>query len=105
MNIGKFNTRIKLIDYEITYDDAGNSIKTPIETEVWAMKKSITQNEFYQAQVAGLKPEFKFVIRSQNYNNHKAIKYNGEIYKIIRVYTTDDWTTELTCEKVIGNGK
>lgn len=105
MNPGKYNERITLISETITYDEIGNTIKIPVENEVWAKKQSISQNEFYQAQVTGLKPELKFKIRSRNYSGEKDIKYKDKTYKVIRVYTTDDWETELTCQGVVAYGE
>lgn len=94
--------------YLITYgnndtDDIGNTITVPIKRKVFADISSIKQSEFYQAQANGLKPEITLKIRTFEYKGEKKVEYNGTKYNVLKTYTNNFGTMELTCEKVIGN--
>ena len=57
------------------------------ETKVFCNIKSIGQNEFYQASIAGFKPEIKVEIKCINLNdNITHFKLKDKIYKILRTY-------------------
>lgn len=82
-------------------DDIGDAIKGEAYwSKIYAKKKSITQNEFYQAQAQGFKPELKFEINLFEYNDNKKIKYKDRIYKILRTYEISSEKMEIVC---IGN--
>lgn len=69
--------------------------------EVLADKRSIRQNEFYQAVATGLRPEVMFVVRTVEYTWERYLTYNGKDYTIIRTYDRDDDMTELICEGAV----
>lgn len=82
-----YNEVIKLRKYSETTDEYGISTRTVNERQVFARLKSIGQNEFYQAQADGLKPEMKFILADYyDYQNEKEIEYNGKIYNVLRTY-------------------
>ena len=96
--------RNELIEIESTTlitDDAGDTITETTWKEIFAEKRSIGSQEFYQAHSEGLKPEFKFVIHPSEYNRKTDgphIRYDEEIFKIIRTYEKDSESLEITVE-------
>lgn len=91
----------KLITYTETIDDIGDTILVPEEREVFVNKKSIRQNEYYQALSTGLKPELMLEIKSIEYEDEEDLKFNNKNYKIIRTYSKNGEVTELICQAVI----
>jgi len=100
------NLKIKLISISVTDDDIGNQIPSETSTEVWAEITGIRSSEFYNAALAGLKPEITFVIWANEYAGQSKIEYNSVKYKLIRAYNNPAKSEmiELVCEKVTGNG-
>ena len=96
-----FRDVVKLISINVTENDMGDIIETPVEREVFADKQSIRQSEFYQAAATGLRPELMFVVRSIDYNGEQKLKYNSKEYTIIRTYDKDGELTELICQGVV----
>jgi hypothetical protein len=86
----------------------GEPVQSMVYHEAYANKKAVRQSEFYQAAVAGLKPELVFEIRSFEYNNDKKLRYpsgeNGIVYDIIRTYDRGE-ITELTVSSFVGGAK
>lgn len=91
----------KLISTTETTDDIGDTIITTIEKDVFVNKKSIRQNEFYQALSTGLKPELMLEIKSIDYSDEENIKFNNKDYRIIRTYSKNGEVVELICQAVI----
>lgn len=96
-----FRDVIKLISTSDTANAIGDPVETQTKRDVFAEKKSVRQNEFYQAAATGLKPELMFVIRSVEYNNEPKLEYNSKAYNIIRVYDKDGEFTELICSGIV----
>lgn len=109
-----YNHEVMLIRYETTKDEIGNDIKTPIKTTVLCRVDSIGQSEFYNANVSGLKPELKIIVKEFEYKGEKQVIYEGTEYQVIRTYYKGEEDParrvkqlkfdeiELTCERVIG---
>lgn len=109
-----YNHEVTLVSYEITKDDIGNDVKTPIKKTVLCRVDSIGQSEFYNANVSGLKPELKIITKVFEYQGEKEVIFEGVEYEVIRTYYKgeEDPTRrtkqlkfdeiELTCERVIG---
>ena len=75
------------------------------EKKVYCNIKSIGQSEFYQAQVAGLKPEIKVEVKLQDIvENATHFKIKGKIYKILRTYKLQD-KTEITLTSLVVNNE
>ena len=91
----------ELISYVKTKDEIGDTIEVPGYRKVFVNKKSIRQNEYYQALSAGLKPEIMLEVRSIDYENEKELKFKDKTYNIIRTYDKTGEITELICEAVI----
>lgn len=108
-----YNDKLQLISYVITKDEIGNEVSIPQYREVFCKTKDIGSTEFYNAQIANLKPEIKFIVHFFEYAGERQVLFNGVNYEVVRTYqgaTVDnsdnalkDEEIELTCEKVLGN--
>ncbi len=79
-------------------DDYGDPIITRTRVKRFASVASIGTNEFYQAQTAGVKPEFKFILAMrQEYNGEEFVEYDAVIYKVLRTYVNSNDGIEITC--------
>lgn len=65
------------------------------EQMVFCNEKSIKGVEFYQGQVAGIKPELAIEIKTIPTDKQTHFKYKDKIYKILRTYTKDKEVIEL----------
>ncbi|WP_130807650.1 phage head closure protein [Senegalia massiliensis] len=109
-----YDHEVKLIDEEIIKDEIGQEVATFIERTILCKVKDIGGSEFYNAKVAGLKPEIKLIVHSFEYQGEQKVEFQGNKYNVIRTYkgdTVDNSSLslsgeeiELTCEKVIGSG-
>lgn len=99
-----FNEVISLINTVNGENAMGDTITTSTEKDVFADKKSVSQNEFYQAASTGLKPEVKFEIRTVEYNGEQKLSYNGKEYSIIRTFEKDNEFTELIASGTVSMG-
>ncbi len=101
-----YDSVIKLITETNTVDEYGDTVTVETERTIFAEVKSIGQNEFYQAQAVGLKPEIKFVIADfADYQNEKKLKYTPfggteEVYTILRTFRTR-YNLEIVCKRGI----
>lgn len=105
-----YNHKLTLIHYKVTKDEIGNDVREKVETDVLCKVKDIGSNEYYSAQVAGLKPELKFVIHIFEYDGQKEVSFNGSDYKVMRTFSGESLSKgnlslqgdeiELTCEGV-----
>ena len=99
-----FRDVINLVSVTIAENEIGDSIEVPVKREVFADKKSIRQNEFYQAAATGLRPELMFVVRTIEYNQEPKLEYpigSDKEYNIIRTYDEDGEFTELVCSGLV----
>lgn len=105
-----YNHSLTLIHYEVNKDEIGNDLKEKIEMEVLCKVKDIGSNEYYDAQVVGLKPALKFVIHTFEYGGQKEVEFDGNRYKVMRTFSGESLSRsnlslrgdeiELTCEGV-----
>lgn len=71
--------------------------KTQQKKEIFAEVLSIGQQEFYQSQATGLKPELKFEIADYlDYENEKELIYNNVKYQVLRTYRKNKTQLEIT---------
>lgn len=96
-----FKDIINLVSVTTTENDMGDIIEVETKREVFADKKSIRQNEFYQAQATGLRPELMFVVRSIEYEQEPKLEYNSKMFNIIRAYDKDGELMELVCQGIV----
>lgn len=95
---------IYLLSNEIKEDDIGNMSSSDISTsKCYAKKQSVKSNEFYNAVSVGINPTIEFVIKRLNYSGESTLKYNNEIYSIIRtIDPKNKFDIVLVCSKKIG---
>lgn len=77
--------------------DANVFVNETVRT-VYANKKSVMRNEFYQAIANGLKPTVTFEIHSFEYEDEQKLRHDGKDYLIIRTFSKDDDMLELICQ-------
>ncbi|WP_242270999.1 phage head closure protein [Bacillus cereus group sp. BfR-BA-01425] len=70
--------------------------------QVFFEKKSISQNEFFQAGQNGFKPKCVLIVYSLDYQEEQKVQYNNKTYIIYRTYERDDERIELYCEVKAG---
>lgn len=88
-------------------DEIGNISSSQISSKkVYAKKQSIRTNEFYNAIENGITPSIEFVIKRLNYSGETELKWNNEIYSIIRtVDSKNKFDIVLICSQKIGNNE
>ncbi|PWE71453.1 phage head-tail adapter protein [Bacillus cereus] len=70
--------------------------------QVFCEKKSVSQNEFFQAGQNGFKPKCVLVVYAIDYQEEQKVKYRDKEYNIYRSYERNDEKIELYCEVKIG---
>lgn len=95
---------IYLLSNEIKEDDIGNMSSSNISTsKCYAKKQSVKSNEFYNAVAVGINPTIEFEIKRLNYSGESTLKYNNEIYSIIRtIDPKNKFDIVLVCSKKMG---
>lgn len=82
-----YHESIKLIKTVQQPDETGELISIATEREIFAKIVSLGQQEFYQAQANGLKPELKFEIADYlDYENEKKLIHEGIEYDVLRTF-------------------
>lgn len=99
-----YDYELSLIQQSYTEDEIGNQVPVESKTIILCGLKSVGRTEFYNAAVAGLKPELIFVAHNYEYNGEKQVEFEGNKYNVIRSYSTSFEEVELSCERVIGSG-
>lgn len=98
----------KLIGKTYTKDSTGQSVPTgtPTETNVIGFHKSVYQNEFYQADQAGIRAEGVIEMNVADYSGQSLLSINNKPYIIYRTYEPKDRpdTIELYYGERVGNG-
>ena len=97
-----FNEIIELVNKQYLVDNLGQQIPLTTSREVFASRKSVKQNESLMCGQIGFKADYMFVIRSEEYNDEKQVKYNGKTYDIYRTYLTFGDFLELYVGEKIG---
>lgn len=90
---------IDLVAVSQTQDEYGAPVESETTIQVFANKKSIRQSEFYQALTTGLELEIMFEIRSIEYGGESRIRFENELYYIIRTHSKNEEILELICSK------
>ena len=87
--------KIALITTEYGQDDLGEWTETQTKTEIFAMVNSVTMNEFYNAGLQGFKPDYRFTVWLNEYDDQELVEYKDKIYAVYRSYRRDDGRIEL----------
>ena len=99
-----FKDIITLVGYTVTLDELMQEIRTPVEKQVFANKRSVSQTEFFNGGQGGLRPQYQFEIRLSEYNGESELIFDGKTYSIYRVYEKGE-NIELYCEIRVGDNR
>lgn len=99
----------KDICYLGTVTEEENALGEKVETiaytnYIFCDKRSVTRSEFYQAATTDYKPEIVLVLKITDYGNERYIKFNDEIFTVIRTYEVSSENIEITLEKGVNHG-
>ena len=97
--------KISLITITYTQDDLGEWTETETKRDVYALVKSVTMYEFYQAGLEGMKPDFRFHVWMTEYKDEELVEYKGKRYRIYRTYIRNDGRIELYVNRQKGDGE
>ena len=94
-----------LVSATITKDATGQSVPgKPKNTTCIGSLDSVYQNEFYQADQAGIRPQGVIKMNLADYSGEKYLSINGNKYSIYRTFEPGaDWI-ELYYGERVGNG-
>lgn len=87
--------KIALVKTEYTQNEIGEWEETATSRNVFAYVSSITMNEFYQAGLQGMKPEYRFLVWNYEYEGEETLEYDEKTYSVYRTYIRDDGRIEL----------
>ncbi len=94
---------VYLIKQQYHIDAIGQQVKDdPIKSKIYANRKSIGSNEFFNAGQMGLKPSFSIKILKKEYNDEENVEIDGVEYSVYRTYAYDD-TIELYLTEKLGD--
>lgn len=96
----RYDYELTLIDIKYIEDEIGNQMPSETKTIILCDKKSVTRNEFYNASIAGLKPQVVFIVHGYEYNGETNVEFEGQRHKVIRTYQLNFEEMEIICEKV-----
>lgn len=102
-----YDCEVILIKVVNSVNDGGDTIQTEEERGVLASKLTYRSKEFYQAFTLGLKPSVTFAVNKYEYDNERALKFEGSRYKIIDIYPVEAKNESefeslaLLCEAVV----
>ena len=92
--------------------ELGTEVETTVNYEVeltytyeqaFANKLSIKQQEHYNANKIGLRPEVAFEVRAEDYKGENVVRWNEKIYYLIRTYDNQrNGTVELYLTSDLG---
>lgn len=100
----EYSEIIYLLTESIGEDEIGNNISSLTSSKkIYAKVQSVRTNEYYSAVETGLTPSMEFVIKKLNYSGENQIKWNNEVYEVIRVVEPKNkYDIVLVCSKKIG---
>lgn len=91
---------VKLTLYDATFAiTSGYETMTTTTSVVWAERRSVTRNEFYQASQAGYKADAVFDVYAFEYAGQEIVEADNIKYKVVRTYQKSLDVVELTCQR------
>lgn len=87
--------KISLISKTYTLNPIGVPVATEQKNDVFAIKSSVNQSEFYQAGQIGLKPNACYTVRITDYHDEEELEADGQKWTIYRTYDRIDGRVEL----------
>ncbi len=71
---------------------------------VFCDKKSIRMSEFYQAATTDYKPSITLTLKQADYAGQRYIRFEDEVYTMIRTYAVNSEDIEVVLERGIKHG-
>lgn len=94
-----------LITEIATKDKTGQPVIKPSETACIGYQRSVYQNEFFNADQAGIRAQGVVVMSRADYGGQRLLSIDGQEFSIYRVFERDaDWI-ELYYGERVGNGQ
>ena len=95
-----------LIGKSYTKDSTGQMVPSanPTEANVIGFQKSASQNEYFQAEQAGIRAEGVIEMNIADYSGEDTLSINGKPYTIYRTYEPGPDKIELHYGEMVGNG-
>lgn len=98
-----------LIDESYTKDSTGQWVPSgkPTEVSCIGLQKSVSQNEFFQADQSGIRAEGVIEMNRVDYSGEKKLSIDNVVYTIYRTYEPKDKpdVIELHYGERVGNGQ
>ncbi len=102
------NEEATLIVNTVSKGSNGFPVKSQKEIPIWVKEKSATRTEFYDAYRAGITVKTVFETRQEDFDLSAhtedgrkeyatQIKYDGNLYDIVRTYRKDKASIEIVC--------
>lgn len=92
-----------LLKSDIATDDEGWQEEEYEETMCFCAEMPVTSSEFYRAGHEGIKLEKVLVVDSESYDNETLVRYEDEVFSVVRIYIMSDGFTELHLSLKVGN--
>ena len=92
--------KVGLVKKYYTTDSIGQKVPAENVRYVWGDIYSITSNEFSNAGMLGLKPDFRINVWQNEYDNEEEVVVDGVRHKIYRVYIDKSGKAELYVQKI-----
>lgn len=92
-----------LISETVTKDATGQAKKSPVEKTRIGELKSASQNEFYKADQAGIRPQGVIVMSSFDYGGEAFLKIGDNKFTIYRTFNVGTDRIELYYGERVGN--
>lgn len=70
----------------LSKDSVGQTIKSSSVVKIMAVRESISQTEFFKAEEAGLRPEFKLIVYSGDYAGQTRLNIDNDDFTVYRTY-------------------
>lgn len=92
-----------LVSMTGTKDKTGQTKTTPTTTSHIGEIKSITQNEYYKAEQAGIRPQGIIIMSRFDYSGETQLKIGNDTFTIYRTYQPGTDRIELYYGERVGN--
>lgn len=89
--------------------EAGNALgekydAVTFDDYVFCDEKSIRMTEFYQAATTDYKPSITLTLKQADYAGQRYIRFEDEVYTMIRTYAVNSEDIEVVLERGIKHG-
>lgn len=97
------NDVIYLIREARSHDENGMPVVVKSKSKVYCNMTSITANEFFTANQAGIQAQYRFTMFAPEYHGEKLVEYRDAEYSVYRTYQQSEDLLELYVEARASN--